>query len=467
MEKEFIEKELYWLEKLILIRIHNTQKETQQAIPEPPQTNGEPYSLLVESYKLSLPERIWLALALAKAVKPEILAYLGIDDEKIKYAIGGYVKPYLNVFVPTLKTVLFLSAGEDYKLMQEHLAILNPRNRLILDQILIMNCLGNQRETEEREDDWINYHFRVPNTYLRYFLTGDEPRLDEDAGFPAYLATTSFDFEDIILSQTIRNELQDLMKYMTIRDQMLKIEHVKGKVRENYIVVFSGMPGTGKSITAKTLGKKMNLPVYIVDLSRVVSKYIGETEKNLEKIFDRFTGKPCLLFFDEADALFGKRTEVKDARDRYANQETAYLLQKIEEFSGVAILATNIQDVENTLDKAFQRRIRRHIHFDFPLEEERKELWEKALPASFTYPEGLVERLAKDYQLNGASIYNIISDVIVEAVYQKKYTITFELLERLMKIDYKRRRVNFEVCTDEQALKNPSKRFGNIYRGNF
>ncbi|MCU0437364.1 MAG: ATP-binding protein [Raineya sp.] len=467
IEKEAIEKELYWLEKLILSRIHNIDTEEKPPVLSPPQLNQEPYGIVVEDYCLSLPERICLALALAKSIKPEILAYFNVENEVIKYMAGGFIKPHLNVFVPTIKTVLFLSAGDDYVLMQEHLAILNPRNRLILDQILIVNCLGIQRETEEKEDDWINYHFRIPNTYLRYFLTGEEPRLDEDAGFPAYLATTSLNFEDITLSQTIREELEDLMKYMEVREKMLAFENVKGKVRENYIVVFSGMPGTGKSITAKTLGKKMNLPVYIVDLSRVVSKYIGETEKNLEKIFDRFTGKPCLLFFDEADALFGRRTEVKDARDRYANQETAYLLQKIEEFSGVAILATNIQDVENSLDKAFQRRIRRHIHFDFPLEDERKLLWEKALPSSFTYENGLIERLAKDYQVNGASIYNIISDTLVEAVYQNTNTIKFELLERYIKIDYKRRRVNFEACTDDQALKNPSKRFGNIYRGSF
>jgi winged helix domain-containing protein/ATPase family protein associated with various cellular activities (AAA) len=141
--------------------------------------------------------------------------------------------------------------------------------------------------------------------------------------------------------------------------------------------LFNGLSGTGKTMAASIIAAELGLDLYKIDLSCVVSKYIGETEKNLNRIFAEAQDSSAILFFDEADALFGKRSEVKDAHDRYANIETAYLLQRIEDYSGVVILATNMKQ---NMDEAFVRRMRFIIHFPFPSETERERIWEKAFP---------------------------------------------------------------------------------------
>src|SRR5204863_2251929 len=140
-----------------------------------------------------------------------------------------------------------------------------------------------------------------------------------------------------------------------------------------------GPPGTGKTLTAGLLGKEFNKDVYRVDLSQIVSKYIGETEKNLSKIFDRAEHKDWILFFDEADALFGKRTNVQSSHDKYANQEVSYLLQRVEDYAGLLILSSNFK---NNLDDAFIRRFHEVVHFPLPDARQRLILWEKSLPSS-------------------------------------------------------------------------------------
>ena len=143
------------------------------------------------------------------------------------------------------------------------------------------------------------------------------------------------------------------------------------------IALFHGQPGTGKTLTAMLLAKSLGRDVYRVDLSAVVSKYIGETEKNLDTVFDRANDGGWILFFDEADALFGRRTEVKDAHDRYANTEVSYFLDKIEKYYGLVILATNLR---SHLDDAFLRRFPFVIDFQVPDKDERRRIWLRVLP---------------------------------------------------------------------------------------
>jgi len=170
-------------------------------------------------------------------------------------------------------------------------------------------------------------------------------------------------------------------------------------------MLFTGPPGTGKTMSALVMAKAMNTELYRVDLTRVVSKYIGETEKNLGEIFDRARLSGAILFFDEADALFGKRSEVKDAHDKYANMETSYLLQKMEEYEGLTILATNFSQ---NLDEAFMRRIQYVIKFPFPDATQREQLWQSILPYSYTSGEIDTAFLAKTFELTGGPIKNIV-----------------------------------------------------------
>lgn len=170
-------------------------------------------------------------------------------------------------------------------------------------------------------------------------------------------------------------------------------------------MLFTGPPGTGKTMAAMVMAREMSAELYRVDLSRVVSKYIGETEKNLGDIFDEARRSGAILFFDEADALFGKRSEVKDAHDKYANMETSYLLQKMEEYDGLTILASNFSQ---NLDDAFARRIPFIVKFPFPDAVQRERLWRSALPRQMPALELDFPFLAQAFELAGGPIKNIV-----------------------------------------------------------
>ena len=168
--------------------------------------------------------------------------------------------------------------------------------------------------------------------------------------------------------------------------------------------LFAGPSGTGKTMTAEVLARELGLDLYKIDLSTVVSKYIGETEKNLDRIFRAAQSSNAILFFDEADALFGKRSEVKDAHDRYANIEVAYLLQKIEEYDGFVILATNL--ILN-IDEAFKRRMNYTVEFPFPDERHRELLWHAMFPPETPLGDDLdFPFLARQFALSGGNIKN-------------------------------------------------------------
>jgi SpoVK/Ycf46/Vps4 family AAA+-type ATPase len=170
-------------------------------------------------------------------------------------------------------------------------------------------------------------------------------------------------------------------------------------------VLFAGPPGTGKTMAAEILANELRLDLYKIDLSQVVSKYIGETEKNLSRIFDEARTTNAIIFFDEADALFGKRSEVRDAHDRYANIEIAYLLQKMEEYEGISILATNLRQ---NLDQAFTRRLTFSVDFPFPDEASRLLIWKSIWPRETPLDSRLdLTFAAAQFKLSGGSVKNV------------------------------------------------------------
>ena len=170
--------------------------------------------------------------------------------------------------------------------------------------------------------------------------------------------------------------------------------------------MFYGPPGTGKSLATALIGKQNNLPVYRIDLSMVISKYIGETEKNLSKIFNVAANKNWILFFDEADALFGKRSNIQSSNDRFANQEVSYLLMRMEEYEGLVILATNLK---GNIDKAFLRRFQLIVHFHAPDKEQRYLLWKKSFSSNTKLADDVeLEALSENFSLTGAHIMNAV-----------------------------------------------------------
>ncbi len=217
-----------------------------------------------------------------------------------------------------------------------------------------------------------------------------------------------YTWEDLVLPEEKIARLKEICSQVRFRYRVFaewgferKLSHGKG-----LSALFAGPPGTGKTMAAEVMANELQLDLYKIDLSAVVSKYIGETEKNLSKIFHEAETGNAILFFDEADALFGKRTEVSDARDRYANIEISYLLQKMEEYEGMVILASNLRE---NMDEAFVRRLRFIVEFPFPGQTERLQIWETHFPREAPLEDGIdFEFLSRQFQIAGGNIKNIV-----------------------------------------------------------
>ena len=220
--------------------------------------------------------------------------------------------------------------------------------------------------------------------------------------------TPRFSWEDIVLPEDQRMLLREIINTVRGRPKVLDTWGVGQKLASSrgVTVLFSGPPGTGKTMAAEIIADELGLDLYKIDLSTVVSKYIGETEKNIEHIFKEAERSNAILFFDEADALFGKRSEVRDSHDRYANIEISYLLQRMEAYDGVTILATNLR---GNLDEAFTRRLQFAVNFPFPEAEDRRRIWSTLFPEDVPHAPDLdFDYLAENFRLAGGNIRNII-----------------------------------------------------------
>jgi hypothetical protein len=216
----------------------------------------------------------------------------------------------------------------------------------------------------------------------------------------------SYTWDDLVLAEPQLKLVHSISAYLRHRDRVLSEWGYERTVArsQGLKVLFAGESGTGKTMAAQVLANDLGLELFRVDLATVVSKWIGETEKNLDRIFDAAEGSNAILFFDEADALFGKRSEVSDSHDRYANVEVSYLLQKMEGYPGAVILATNFKQ---NLDTAFQRRLDFAIDFPFPEPEDRKKIWRLVLPAEAPLADDVdIDFLATQFKLSGGAIRN-------------------------------------------------------------
>lgn len=430
-------------------------------IPEP--DPGTPFGRMVSDNGFSDEEFVLLCLSLSATFAPELLQMLSAaaSDPSMTPYTGGIFLKGLPVFCPTVRTAVFLLAGKDMEKRRRYASAFHNRQSIFSAGIVIA-------EPPSPVSVFMDHHLIFSDQFLGTILQGELPRLDADPGFPVRRARGKHILADVILKAKTQQQISKLRIFAKNMKKLWEID-TDGKTRSNFIGIFSGDPGTGKSHAAEAVGNEFGLPVYKVNFAQMVSKYIGETEKNLEKVFDRFDKQPSILFFDEAESIFSKRTEVGDSHDQHANNLQSFLLQKVEEFSGIIILATNVQNLTQYFDRAFQRRFRLIVEFEFPDYPERLEIWKRALFGPFRFEEGLIERLAKNYQLSGGSIYNVISDGIIEALERDTETITFELLENALDDEFKKTYRKFEVCTDEMVVVNPARRFGQGYeqRRNF
>lgn len=244
----------------------------------------------------------------------------------------------------------------------------------------------------------------ISRRHLTEAVTSHNSRMLGDA---AVRIRCVFGWEDLVVEPEVRKQLEYICGQVKYRSIVADDWNFFGKIPygRGICALFYGSPGTGKTMAAQVIAKELGLELYRIDLSQLISKYVGETEKHISELFDKARDINAVLFFDEADALFAKRSEVSDSNDRSANMETAHLLQKLEEYEGIVILATNLKE---NIDEAFRRRIKFMIRFSLPDEATRRTLWEKAIPKEAPLAEDVdLSVLAHFFELSGSAIKEI------------------------------------------------------------
>jgi len=370
-----------------------------------------------EKAKLDKEEKILLLLALCPHVQGSLLDQViqaKLEGNGDFPQLGGVRGKNFRGFLPTGETVLFLLGGDDFKQRQKTHSYFDPDHFFGKNRILWLN------DAPEGEPK-MSGKLVLSQDYADLLLLGKIAKPQFSMKFPAELITTEMDWEDLVLNEETSAQIQELQTWIEHGDTLMNEWGMHKKLKPGYRVLFHGPPGTGKTLTATLLGKRTGKDVFKIDLSMVVSKFIGETEKNLANLLSKAEKTENILFFDEADALFGKRTNVRDAHDKYANQEVSYLLQRIENYKGLVILASNLK---SNIDEAFVRRFQSIVHFPLPKASERQLLWEKAFPPKVRLSAALnLGQVARKYELSGAEIMNVVQYACLCALGDKKKTI--------------------------------------------
>jgi adenylate kinase family enzyme len=346
------------------------------------------------------------------------LFYRNKDYDRPYTEFGGWNGTSHNGFLPTGQTAIFLLT----QLNENPLAIPYLFGK---DHWFYKNNILHIEGQGEGEP-FLSGRLVVSDEVLAK-MQGQKYEPEYNAGFPAKRIIIPLEWEDLVLPYNLLEELDDIICWIKNQTEIRKKWQLDKIVRQGYRCLFYGPPGTGKTLTATLLGKQNEMDVYRIDLSMIVSKYIGETEKNLAKVFDKAEHQNWILFFDEADALFGQRTETQSSNDRHANQEVAYLLQRIEDFPGIVILATNLKE---NIDEAFFRRFQSTLYFPMPDERLRYRLWKNMLPPAWLDKNGeeLIQK-ASTFNLSGGSMVNVIQTCAVKLYGRSETILTLELLK--------------------------------------
>ena len=332
--------------------------------------------------------------------------------------------PHVTRFLERCATIVILSSPDRWKPLRRPVVPIEVRKptgeeqRSVWQSLLCATPLGSNGQVPHLVSQF-NLGAPAIRASVRAALDGgaDSPDLAGrvwDAGRAqarprmsdlAQRIESTVTWEDLVLPESERRQLRDVAAHVHHRATVYDSWGFAAKSSRGLGIsaLFSGASGTGKTMAAEVLANDLRLDLYRIDLSSVVSKYIGETEKNLRRVFDAAEDGGAVLFFDEADALFGKRSEVKDSHDRYANIEINYLLQRMEAYRGLAILATNMR---SALDPAFLRRIMFVLNFPFPDEAQRAAIWERVFPSGVPL-ENLDTALLAQLQLAGGNIRNM------------------------------------------------------------
>jgi hypothetical protein len=401
------------------LKMHFTGAEpTAITLDLPNALDGSAFARFVRHAQPSTAETILLLSALA----PHIVS--GFFDSIIHEFLtqGGEFPPFGGVkglnhrgTLPTGETVMFLLAGSDAKARLALLPLFSEESFLFREKILSLESMRNGEPA-------LSGRLLLDAEFAEVFTTGKVGLPQLSMNFPAEHISTQMEWDDLVLPEGVWQQIRELESWVKHHDTLMRGWGMGRKLKPGYRVLFYGPPGTGKTLTSTLLGKYTGREVFRIDLSMVISKYIGETEKNLATLFDKAEHKNWILFFDEADAIFGKRTGVRDAHDKYANQEVSYLLQRIEMHSGLTILASNFK---SNMDDAFIRRFNSIVYFPPPRQEERLLLLQKAFPPEISMEENVdLPAIAASYELTGSHIMNVVQYVCLAALEKGVYTVS-------------------------------------------
>ena len=403
-----IKQELVWFEEVLHVRLklyfgHECEYPSIWEVA-PPTYEESPayYADFIQHHQCSVSERLILMLTLVPHLQPPLLDVFCAKNTTYDRGFtefGGLKGSTHSGFLPTAETAVFLLAGDDFYSRTQATNLFDSTHYFSKYSIIHLQDAGIN-------EPFLSGAITLSPDYVNYFTTGHNRRPLFGKDFPAKLITTQMEWEDLVLPEDTLAQIEEVRVWIRHHHTLMHDWGFQKKLKPGYKSLFYGPPGTGKTLVACLIGKLCEMDVYRIDLSMVVSKYIGETEKNLEKVFQLAENKKWVLFFDEADALFGKRSGVNDAHDRYANQETAYLLQRIEDFNGIVILATNLK---NNIDEAFARRFQSLVYFPIPQHLERLRLWQQSFSHATVLEEQMdLKQLARKHELTGGMILNVV-----------------------------------------------------------
>lgn len=426
--------EIEWLEKVVQTRLRlyaalpAAAENISDLAPPDLATDKSVLAEFVRYYRLQAAERLVLMLALLPHIAPQVLGNIvksaGVEVD-VSVELGGAKATDARGFFPTGQTALFLLAGNNLSQRFQVQQLFAADHPFRLHSILSLAPVG-------QGEPFYNGRLLLNEEYIDFFTEGSLRKPLFSTDFPAKRVHTHLDWNDLVLDGYTASQLEEIRIWLQHGERLRSGWGLHKRLKPGYKALFYGPPGTGKTLAAALLGKQCNRDVFRVDLSMVVSKYIGETEKNLEKVFQKAEHKNWILFFDEADALFGKRTAVSDAHDRYANQEIAYLLLRLEDYNGLVILSSNMR---SNVDEAFGRRLQAVVHFPLPKPAERLRLWKESFSAGCSLAKDVdLETIAEKFELAGGSITNVVQYASLMALNRGGETIhRTDLLEGIRK----------------------------------
>lgn len=418
-----LEREITWFSQVLETRIclyfgqSCDYKDVYEIAPPDLKPGNSELARLIEEFSMGFDERIVFILALLPHVQPQVLDTLFIRNKNLDRAyteFGGWRGKNHSGFMPTCETAAFILSGND---LGRRFAVMR-----LFDEEHFFNQAGILYIDRQNTDEPLfSGALTLRPEFLSRCTTGKWHKPDYSIDFPAKRITTKLDWSDLVLAPQVLEELDNIKTWIKHSPTIMEGWELNKSIKPGYRSLFYGPPGTGKTLTATLIGAEVGADVYRIDLSMVVSKYIGETEKNLANVFDQAQNKNWILFFDEADALFGKRTQTSSSNDRYANQEISYLLQRIEDFPGVVILATNLKA---NIDDAFARRFQSLVYFPTPDAEQRHRLWKNTLNGKACLDDGIdLYSLASRYELSGGAITNVVRYGAIAAMKRSQQTI--------------------------------------------